>query len=265
MSKYQYIQVVTQGDVTTLTLDRPSSKNALTSDMMEEMTVVIRQCRSQPSCRVLVIKGNGGVFCAGGDIKAFKAVFQDGQNYETVEKVNAVFGNLAEEIQRLPQVVVVMIEGAAIAGGMGLACLGDVTVATRDTQFGLSETTLGIPPAQIAPIVSKRIGASQAKRLMVTAMRFKADQALDFGIVHEVVEDSAALLKREAELVTAIRKCAPKAISETKEIIRLSEILSQKEMIGLAARSFAKCMLDEEGREGVSAFLEKRRPAWQAE
>jgi isohexenylglutaconyl-CoA hydratase len=158
--------------------------------------------------------------------------------------------------------VVVLVEGAAIGGGLGLACVGDVTLVTADARFRLSETSLGIPPAQIAPFVTERVGLTQARRLMLTGARFKGAEALALGIAHGVATDTADLEAQCETILGHIKACAPGANAVTKGILFESVRRPRAETLDFASRGFAQCMLSPEGLEGVAAFVEKRPASW---
>jgi isohexenylglutaconyl-CoA hydratase len=162
----------------------------------------------------------------------------------------------------MPQVVVILVEGAAIAGGLGLACAGDLVVVTRESRFALTETTLGIAPAQIAPFVVQRMGLSVARRLMLTAARFDGEQAQRIGLADQVVDDVDALDEAEQKIRTRVMRCAPGANAMTKELLLATTRLEPQAMLDLAAERFAEGMLSDEGREGILAFIEKRKPSW---
>jgi len=150
----------------------------------------------------------------------------------------------------------------AMAGGLGLSCIADVVLTTASARFSLTEVTLGIPPAQITPVVIRRIGASQARRLLLTAQRFDGTEAGRLGFAHFVVEDTEALDARAAEIIAQARKGAPGAIALTKQIIAATDTLQADALVQFAAERFADAMLGDEGREGMTAFAEKRPPAW---
>ena len=148
-----------QGSVLTIWFNRPQAKNSLSSEMVSELHAVLDVAAQDASLRTLIIRGKGGVFCAGADIKGFKSGLQDVEpNAEDVARGNRFFGDLMIKLNEQPQTVIMLVEGAAIGGGLGLCCIGDVTIVTRDAKFRLSETSLGIPPAQIAPFVTERVG-----------------------------------------------------------------------------------------------------------
>lgn len=247
----------------TVWFNRPEARNALSQELTDELRAVMRAVRDDRSVRGITLRGKGGVFCAGGDLKGFKANFQGGaQSVDDVAAASRAGGEMFDLINEMPQVVVVLVEGAAIAGGLGMVCTGDVVAVTRDAKFSMTETTLGIPPAQIAPFVAQRLGLSTARRLMLTASRFDGAEAGRLGLADHVVDDAAGLEQVEADVKRQVMRCAPGANAVTKEIVLATRHLDRDAMLDFAAKGFATCMLSEEGREGVASFLEKRKPAW---
>jgi isohexenylglutaconyl-CoA hydratase len=209
-----------------------------------------------------VLRGKGGSFCSGGDLKMFREVFQAGMPREEIVAFNADFGRLMAAIQALPQLFVVVIEGAAMAGGLGIACLADVVITAANAKFALTEVTLGIPPAQITPVVISRIGSSQARRLLLTAQRFDGEEAHRLGFAHFVEPDLEALEARLQCVLRDAQRGAPGAIALTKQIICASDQLEPEALVQFAAERFADAMLGDEAREGMQAFGEKRATRW---
>lgn len=260
--KFEYLILDQAGDSLTIWLNRPEVKNALSSEMAGELLAVLQALPDKHEIRFVTLRGKGGAFCSGGDLKAFKNVFQADADRDQIVRFNAEFGQMLKAVQALPQLFVVAIEGIAMAGGLGLACIADVVLTTAAAKFSLTEVTIGIPPAQITPVVIKRIGASEARRLLLTAQRFDGREAGRLGFAHFVLDDVAALDAKLAEILSHARKGAPGAIALTKKIILATEQLQGDELVNYAAERFADAMLGEEGREGMTAFAEKRPPVW---
>lgn len=242
--------------------NRPEARNALTGEVVEELMATLDKVRDDRSIRTIILRGKGGVFCAGGDIKGFKSGMQGGGDAKEIAKGNRTFGDLMIKLNEQPQVVVMLVEGGAIGGGLGLACVGDVTIVTKDTRFQLSETSLGIPPAQIAPFVTERVGLTTARRLMLTGARFKGEEAVRLGIGHMVADDAADMERMCEDILGQIANCAPGANAVTKSIVFETTRRPRSEALDFAADGFAACMLSDEGKEGVTAFIEKRKPSW---
>ena len=259
----KYLILEKRGSVLTLWLNRPEAKNSLSTEMVDELRAVLDAAAQDTSLRTLILRGKGDVFCAGADIKGFKSGLQDGEpDEDEVARGNRSFGDLMIKLNEQPQAVIMLVEGAAIGGGLGLCCVGDVTIVTREAKFRLSETSLGIPPAQIAPFVTERVGLTQARRLMLTGARYKGAEAVRYGIGHILAEDSADMEAKCTEVLAQIALCAPGANAMTKRIVFEATRRPRAEALDFAARGFAACMLSEEGREGVAAFVEKRKPKW---
>lgn len=262
LPKVENILLEQAGDTLTIWFNRPEVRNALSDDVADDLAAVLESLPVEKDIRFVVLRGKGGVFCAGGDLKMFRSIFQEGTDRDEIVRFNADFGRLMKAIHALPQLFIVLIEGAAMAGGLGLSCLADVAITTRDAKFALTEVTLGIPPAQITPVVMKRIGASEARRLLLTAARFDGQEAGRLGFAHFVVEDAQALEAQCAALLRQSRNGAPGAIAATKQIINATGELEGDDLVQFAAERFADCLLGDEAREGLSAFAEKRKPSW---
>jgi isohexenylglutaconyl-CoA hydratase len=251
-----------EGDTLTIWFNRPEVRNALSQAVADDLAAVLEALPGEDAIRFVILRGKGGVFCAGGDLKMFKTVFQGGAERDDIVRFNADFGRLMKAVHALPQLFVVLIEGAAMAGGLGLSCIADVVISTADAKYSLTEVTLGIPPAQITPVVMKRIGASEARRLLLTAARFDGTEAARLGFAHFVVEDAQALEAKCREILAQSAKGAPGAIASTKQIINAVDQLDGDELVQFAAERFADCMLGDEAKEGLAAFAEKRQPEW---
>jgi len=247
----------------TIRFNRPDARNALTGETISRLTGILTGIRDDRSVRGVTFRGNGPVFCAGGDIKGFQRLYQGGEfSAEDVAETSMQGGRLFALINELPQVTVMLVHGAAIAGGLGLMCTGDIVVVHADTKFALTETQIGIPPAQIAPFVVGRVGLPVARRLMLAAARFDGREARSVGLADAVVESMDGLDAEEAAIRENVSRCAPGANAATKELAFAATRLSPEEMIRFAGERFAECMLSDEGREGVASFIEKRKPRW---
>jgi len=258
------LELVRDGHWMTIRLNRPDLRNAMSRQMTAELTQTLQDLRGDTSVRGITLRGNGGWFCAGGDLAEFKADFQSGPPDQADIKVaSRAAGTLFHLLNTMPQLTLALVEGGAVAGGLGLMCACDISIATDGAVFALTETTLGIPPAQIAPFVRARIGLPKARQLMLTAPRFKAAEAEAYGLVTSVVPDAAALDAAETALRDQLRRCAPGAVAATKDIL-LHTPDDPDAQVGAAAEAFAECMLSDEGREGIASFFEKRSPSWAA-
>ena len=249
----------------TISIATPHNRNALTSTVIEEMLAALDHVQGDRSVHGITLRGEGGVFCAGGDLKGFKAAFHGGGARDDVIAANLEGGALFHRVQTAPQTIIASIEGAAIAGGLGLACCADIVISTPEAKFALTETQLGITPAQIAPHVARRVGVTTARRLMLTGARFKGDEAKALGLVDFLAEDASALSSLETELKKQVFRCAPGANAATKDLLNAAARLEGDALRQYAAERFADCMMSDEGREGIAAFIEKRKPRWAQE
>ena len=243
-----------------ITLNRPDSRNAMSLQMVAELSAVLAAVHDDRTVRALVIGGAGGHFCAGGDIKDMANARAQGST--ACRELNRAFGTLLQAVQHTPQVVITVLQGAVLGGGLGLACVSDVALADHQAQFGLPETSLGVLPAQIAPFVVQRIGLTQARRLALTAARFDGTQAKRIGLVHFVEHDAQALAERLDEVLAHVLCCAPEANARTKQLVLASAGQPADTLLDEAAEWFSEAVTGAEGVEGTMAFVQKRKPGW---
>ncbi|HKV00125.1 MAG TPA: enoyl-CoA hydratase-related protein [Vineibacter sp.] len=251
-----------------VTLNRPEVKNALNPTLLGELREVIALLRDRSDIKAVVLRGAGGTFCAGADLRNMEKSFGDvpkpGEK-DPIAVNNREYGTFLEALGSLPQVVVAAVEGYAIAGGFGLVCVSDIAIVTEDCGFAMSETAIGIVPAQIAPFVAARIGVPQTRHLALTAARFKGADAVRFGIGHHLVKDTAALDAKLEEVLKQIDRCAPLANALTKQVITRVGTQPLSQVLDFAADCFAQARRSPEAAEGLRAFAEKRPPRWAVE
>jgi isohexenylglutaconyl-CoA hydratase len=214
--------------------------------------------------RGITLRGRGGVFCAGADLKAFRSGHQGGASgsREAVIEQSKRGAAMFEMVNTMPQVVIAVVEGAAMAGGLGLACCADVVICDASAKFALTETAIGLSPAQISPFVIQKLGFATARRLMLTAARFDGREAGQLGLADFVGEGAEALETVEQQIKAQVLKCAPGAIADTKALILAQPGMSRAQIVQAAAENFAGRLLSDEAREGVASFVEKRKPRW---
>jgi isohexenylglutaconyl-CoA hydratase len=210
--------------------------------------------------RAIVLAGAGGHFCAGADIKDMAQARQHGP--DAYRNLNRAFGSLLEDAENLPQTLIVVLDGAVLGGGMGLACVSDIAIAHQQARFGLPETSLGLLPAQIAPFLVKRIGLSHTRRLALTAARFDGEQAARLGLVHFAERDHQAMAERLGEVLDQVLHCAPGANAATKALLLATGHTPLAQLLDQAAEAFGAAVGSAEGLEGTLAFMQKRTPAW---
>lgn len=247
-------------------LNRPEVKNALNDEMIEELSTLASEIEPDRSIRTLILRGSNGTFCAGADIRGFRKTLEAPApppgGVDPVAANNRRFGDCLLRLQRLPTTTVGVVEGAAFGGGLGLTCVLDVVICARDAKFALSETGLGIPPAQIAPFVVQRLGLTKARRLALTGARFDGAHAYEIGLADFLANDGAELDAHLTRVLNDVGKCAPGANAATKRILLESASRPIEALLDDASNAFAAQLRGEEGREGVAAFLEKRAAAW---
>ena len=259
------IQLEQQGSILTLLLNRPESRNAMSLNMVNAIQQVFAHIADDVSIRAVILRGKGGHFCAGGDIKDMAALRIESANAGSLQPYvdfNRRFGAMIEQVDQAPQTVVAILEGAVLGGGFGLACVSDIAISRDNAQFGLPETGLGVLPAQIAPFVVKRIGLTQARRLALLGSRFNGETAQKLGVIHEVVRDHIELEQLLADTIQQIKRAAPLASRTTKALLHRTLNESLDSLLDAAAQQFAQAVGGAEGEEGTIAFIQKRLPNW---
>jgi isohexenylglutaconyl-CoA hydratase len=247
-----------------ITLDRPAQRNAMSLAMVADLHTALGQALADPAIRILVLRGAGGNFCAGGDIADMaKAGAQPAAGEaDPLAAMNEKFGHLCATFAQSSKPVIAILEGAVIGGGFGLACVADIAIAAPDAKFRLSETTLGLIPAQIAPFLVARLGFSTANRLALTAATLNGRQAHQIGLVHEIAEGSMTINEKLQSIIIALKKSSPAALAATKSLLRRAVFEPPETLIADAAHLFARAARGAEAQEGMAAFLQKRAPSW---
>jgi methylglutaconyl-CoA hydratase len=265
MATYQTLLVTRpMPGVLSVSLNRPEVRNAFNETVIDELSQVFSTDALDPAVRAIVLRGEGSVFCAGGDLNWMKQAvdFSFEENLKDTRTLAKMFALLNE----CPKPVIGVVHGAAIGGGVGLVSICDIVLATEDTLFSLSEVRLGIVPACIGPFVVSKIGASHARGLFVSAERFNANKALQIGLIHEVVKDAAGLEESVKRVLGNVTQCGPNAMAVAKKLVLdLSWPERRAEMsdcLDYVAKTLAEVRISQEGQEGVRAFLEKRKPSW---
>ena len=262
MSEDRLIVAEAAPGVTRVTLNRPEIHNAFDDALIDELDQTFARIDDDASVRVVVLAANGKSFSAGADLNWMKrmATFDRGDNVADAIRL----GELMHRVATLSKPVVGLIQGAAYGGGVGLVACCDISIASERASFCLSEVKLGLIPAVISPYVVEAIGARQARRYFITAERFDAQVAYRIGLVHDVVAGDA-LESVGAEIVERLMPNGPRAMASAKDLIAsVAHRPIDRSVIEDTARRIADARAGAEGREGVSAFLEKRSPIWTA-
>lgn len=251
----------TRAGVAVVTLNRPKVHNAFNPQVIEKLSEIFRTLRTADTVRVVMIDGAGPSFSAGADL----AWMRSAADYSKADNREDA-GDMAEMLHRLhslPQVTIALVHGAAMAGGCGILSACDIAIATKTASFALSEVRLGIIPAVISPYVIRAIGTRAAQRYFLTAERFDAATAHALGLVHILVNDNDGLAKESERLVDQIFTCAPGAIAAAKELIEaVAGHPIDSHIRADTSRRIAERRASDEAKEGLSAFLEKRKPKW---
>jgi isohexenylglutaconyl-CoA hydratase len=263
---YKTLIVKREGSRLYVTINRPESKNAINHEVVEDLTNLTRAISTDRTLRALILRGSQGTFCAGGDIRGFKESFSGpapaAGEADPIAENNRRFGDFLILFNSLPQTVVGLIEGAAFGGGLGLVCVTDIAISLADTKFALSETGLGVVPAQIAPFVVQRIGITQARRIALSGARFDGRHAKELGLVHFIANNADELDATLKRVLNDIGRCAPGANAATKQVLLDSLVGRLPQVLDAASEAFAAQLRGPEGQEGVKAFLEKRPAPW---
>ncbi len=265
---FEDIRLEQIGPVLHVTLNRPALRNAMSLRMVGELRTALADAEAG-GVRVLVLRGAGGHFCAGADLKdmaaarmrAMQGDASDGDAPDAIAQANQQFGELCVAYASTPLALVALLEGSVMGGGFGLACVADVALADETALFRLPETALGVVPAQIAPFLVERLGYSQAKRLAVTGGRVAAREALAIGLVHAVHAPDQLDAALDAVLGN-ILACAPGAITATKALMAKARLTPPADLVPQAAQIFSRAAQGSEGLEGAMAFIQKRKPNW---
>jgi methylglutaconyl-CoA hydratase len=261
MSDFVTIDADPRG-VARLTLNRPDKHNALSSDLIAALTDAARRLAADDDVRVVVLAGAGKSFCAGGDLRWMQA--QMAADAATRASEAGKLADMLEALNALPKPVIGRVHGNAFGGGVGLACVCDVTIGVQGVRLGLTETKLGLIPATIGPHVLARMGEAKARRVFFSSRLFDADEAVTLGILAKSVPADDLDAAIEAE-VTPYLACAPGAVAEAKALVRslgagITESARQDSVSALVKR-----WESDEARDGVAAFFDKRAPFWIAD
>ena len=264
MSPYQNLLTEIDRGVGIVTLSRPERHNAFDDVTIVEMIQAMTALEADPAVRVIVIGSLGKSFCAGADLNWMQRVAGYGPE-ENLRDARAL-AEMLRAIAQCAKPVIARVQGPAYGGGVGLVAACDISIATFDAQFMLSEVRLGIIPATIGPHVIAAIGARHARRYMLTAERFSAAEAYRIGLVHEIVADAAALDEAIGDIIETLLKNGPAALAECKELIRaVANRPLTADVIEDTAQRIARVRATPEAQEGMAAFLAKRKPNWVGE
>lgn len=250
--------------VLSLTMNRPEVHNAFDADMIQELTEALQAAAQHEEVRIVVISGAGSCFSAGADLNWMRSQAEATQEDNELDAMR--LADLMRTLNYLTKPTIARINGAAFGGGMGLISACDITIAVDNARFGLTESRLGLAPAVISPYVFRRIGEANARRYFLTGERFDSQRALSIGLIQQSVPQEHLDSSVES-VIKDLLKGGPFAITTCKQLVYAvagHDEESQKAMDEYTAGLIAGLRVMDEGQEGLAAFLEKRKPDWQA-
>ncbi len=260
MNTYKTIELEVKNNVGTIWLNRPEIHNAFNEVMINELINIFDNIKDMEDIRAVILRGRGKSFCAGADLNWMRNVAK--YSYEENYKESLNLSICFHKIYTCPKPTIAMVHGAAIGGANGLLAACDFAYADTNTTFSLSEVKIGIVPACISPYVTKRVSEYGSKELMLTGKRFNGPEAES----HKLINKSIPMEEMDAhveELIGLLKTSGPKAIDHCKNLLyEINNKLNLDQAIEYTAKMIADIRASEEGQEGMSAFLEKRKPNW---
>ncbi len=246
----------------TFWFNRPEKRNALSDDLIKDIQNILTAIKDDRSIRGIIFRGKGGIFCAGADLDGLKKISSAGDEaYRISLEMSKQFGEVFKMISKAPQFTISIVEGAAMAGAFGIACASDLLVSMSDARYALTETRIGLTPAQITPYVLNRMGYATARKMLLLGNLINGKEGYDMGLVDYLVNDETEISDVISGIKKQVHQCAPNAIAITKEILSNNDQIDSER----AAEMFSSCIVSEEGREGIASFFEKRKPYWARE
>ena len=260
----EFVKIAIESGVGRLTLSRPDKRNALKREFIEEIRQGIDELQADPGLRVFLLESEGSVFCAGMDLAEMQQRAESEQGQEEWQQDSQVFADTLTALYELPVPTIAVVQGPVLAGGMGLVLACDMILASEEAFFMLPEPARGITASMVTPFLIHRVGSGPATYMLLSGERISSENARNFGLCHDVVT-SAKLKARSQKLVNAVLTGSRSALAITKQHINQcapTDVLADlKKSIHVSARARET----EDAREGLAAFLEKRKPNWQPE
>jgi methylglutaconyl-CoA hydratase len=255
---YKTIQLAYDGGVAALTLNRPEKRNAISFDLIDDLLRALEEV-SKSDAIVLILTGAGKAFCSGLDLDNLKALL--GRTPEQNLQDSRTMVQLFRSLYEFPKVTIAAVNGTAIAGGTGLALLCDFTLAVPEAKFGYTEVRIGFVPAIVSTFLLRQVGEKQARDLLLTGRLFDAAEAVRLGLVSEIVPGEN-LMPRARALAAALMENSPASLRATKQLLTGHARPGLDAQIESAVRENAAIRTTADFREGISSFLEKRKPVW---
>jgi len=258
---YKTLLLAHDAGVATVTLNRPDKRNAISYELIEELRAALDEV-AHSSALVLILTGAGKAFCSGMDLDNLKALL--GRSPEQNLKDSETMAHLFRSLYDFPRPTIAAVNGAAIAGGCGLATLCDFTLAVPEAKFGYTEVRIGFVPAIVSTFLLRQIGEKHARDLLLTGRIIDADEAHRIGLINEIVPIER-LGERARELAMQLMENSPASLVCTKRLLSEHARVELDAQIRSAVRENAAIRGTRDFREGISSFLEKRKPAWKDE
>jgi methylglutaconyl-CoA hydratase len=255
---YTTIQLAIDLSVATVTLNRPDKRNAINYELIEDLLAVLDET-AKSSAHILILTGAGKAFCSGMDLENLKAL--SGRSPEQSLKDSETMARLFRSLYDFPKPTIAAVNGAAIAGGCGLATLCDFTLAVPEAKFGYTEVRIGFVPAIVSTFLLRQIGEKHARDLLLTGRIIGAEEAHRMGLISEVVTPEKLIL-RARELAAQLMENSPASLASTKQLLSDHARHELDLQIQAAVRENAGIRSTHDFREGISSFLEKRKPQW---
>jgi methylglutaconyl-CoA hydratase len=257
---YSTLLVEHRDAVATITLNRPDKRNAITTTMMAELQTALDAIEKNHSVRVVILTGAGTCFCAGMDLEMLAAIAQQSptENQEDSRRI----AKMLRRIWSYPRPLIAAVNGAAYAGGCGIATLCDFTLATPEAKFGYTEVKIGFLPAIVSVFLTRQIGEKRSRDLLLTGRIIQAQEAKEFGMVTDVVP-ADRLLDRANELAAELIAASPSSLARAKHLLVSAAAPGIDHDLERAVLENARIRCTPDFKEGVASFLEKRKPVWQ--
>jgi methylglutaconyl-CoA hydratase len=258
MNHYSTIQLTKDFGIATVTLNRPDKRNAISFQLVEEVLSALDEIE-QSTAQVVILTGAGKAFCAGLDLDELKSLL--GKTRQENVEDSARMAHMFRRLYDFPRPTIAAVNGAAVAGGTGLATMCDFTLAVPEAKFGYTEVRIGFVPAIVSSILVWQIGHKNARDLLLTGRLFDAAEANRYGLVNEVVVQER-LMTRARELAAQLMENSPSSLQATKKLINGFIAAQLDSQIATAIEDNARIRTTADFREGISSFLEKRKPRW---
>jgi methylglutaconyl-CoA hydratase len=255
---YSTLQVNVDAGVATVTLDRPEKRNAISYDLIEDLLGAFREVASSPA-QILILTGAGKAFCSGMDLDNLKSLI--GRTPEQSLEDTQTMARLFRTLYDFPKPTIAAVNGHAIAGGTGLATLCDFTLAVPEAKFGYTEVRIGFVPAIVSTFLLRQVGEKIARDLLLTGRLFDAEEAQRIGLVSEIVP-AGELMSRAHALAAQLMENSPASLRYTKRLLSNAARAEMDTQIEAAIQENAAVRSTPDFREGISSFLEKRKPEW---